>query len=249
METDRPLRVLIADDEPLARERLAALLQEAGTEVVASTADGAEAVREVERLTPDIVVLDVRMPGIDGLDAARQLATLGRPPAIIFCTAYDEYALRAFDTHAVDYLMKPVRLERLRQALERARRIGTGRLAQLATAVAPARHRTHICARVRGNLVLVPITEIVYLLAEDKYVAVHHVKGQVLIEDPLKDIEDEFGDRFVRIHRNCLIARERLAGLNRTADGRVFTRLIGSDDELEVSRRNLPTLRKLVRNL
>lgn len=250
MDTDgTKLRVLIADDEPLARERLAALLREAGAEIVASAADGAEAVHEAERLQPDVAVLDVRMPGVDGLDAARQLAGLEHPPAIVFCTAYDEYALRAFDAHAVDYLMKPVRLERLRQALERARRIGAVRLAQVAGEIAPTRQRTHICARVRGNLVLVPVADVVYLLAEDKYVAVHHVKGQVLIEDPLKDIEDEFTDRFVRIHRNCLIARERLAGLTRAADGRVFARLIGSDDELEVSRRNLPTLRRLVRNL
>lgn len=249
MDIEQPLRVLIADDEPLARERLAALLGELGVEVVASAADGAEAVREAERLQPDVAVLDVRMPGVDGLDAARQLAALAQPPAIVFCTAYDEYALRAFDARAVDYLMKPVRLERLRQALERARRIGAGRLAQVAGDFAPSRQRTHICARVRGNLVLVPIGEVVYLLAEDKYVVVHHVKGQVLIEDPLKDVEDEFGERFVRIHRNCLISRERLAGLARTADGRVFAKLIGSDDELEVSRRNLPALRKLVRHL
>jgi len=243
------MRVLIADDEPLARERLGALLAEAGAELVASAANGEEAVREAERLQPDVCLLDIRMPILDGLDAARLLGELPRAPAIVFCSAYDEYALKAFDAHAVDYLMKPVRLERLVQALERARRLSALALREVGVSLATHRQRSHICARVRGNLVLVPIGEILFLLAEDKYVVVHHLKGQVLVEDALKGLEDEFGDRFVRIHRNCLVARERLSGLSRAADGRVFARIDGAAETLEVSRRNLPMLRKLVRTL
>jgi len=250
MNTDRGrMKVLIADDEPLARDRLAALLGDVGAEVVGTAGNGEEALREIERLQPDIVVMDIRMPVLDGLDAARALQGLDNAPAVIFCTAYDEYAVKAFDLHAVDYLMKPVRAERLKEALERAQKMSAARLAKVADTLAPQRHRSHICARVRGNLVLVPIADVLYLLAEDKYVVVHHTKGQVLVEDALKALEEEFGDRFVRIHRNCLVARERITGLVRSADGRIFAQLTGGGDQLEVSRRNLPSLRKLARNL
>lgn len=243
------MRVLIADDEPLARERLASLLQEAGAELIAAVGNGEHAVREADRLGPDLCILDIRMPLLDGLDAARAIVAVPDPPAIVFCTAYDEYALKAFEAHAVDYLMKPVRLERLQQALERARRMAGSKLDAVAASMSPSRQRTHICARVRGNLVLVAVSDILYLQAEDKYVVVHHTKGQVLVEDALKGLEDEFVDRFVRIHRNCLVARARLAGLTRGTDGRIFARIEGCADELEVSRRNLPGLRKLVRTL
>jgi two-component system, LytTR family, response regulator AlgR len=243
------MRVLIADDEPLARERLAALVGDAGGEVVASVADGEQAVQQADRLRPDVCLLDIRMPGLDGLDAARLIGALDDPPAVVFCTAYDEYALKAFEAHAVDYLLKPVRRERLDQALQRAGRLSAGKVQKVAGTLGEHRQRSHICARVRGNLVLVPVQEILYLQAEDKYVVVHHLKGQVLIEDALKGLEDEFGDQFVRIHRNCLVARERMSGLTRGSDGRVFVRIDGSGDVLEVSRRNLPALRKLVRNL
>jgi two-component system response regulator AlgR len=243
------MRVLIADDEPLARERLASLLAEAGVELTAAVGNGEHAVHEADRLRPDVCILDIRMPLMDGLDAARVISANVDPPAIVFCTAYDEYALKAFEAHAVDYLMKPVRLERLQQALDRARRMAGAKLDAVAASMGSSRQRTHICARVRGNLVLVAVADILYLQAEDKYVVVHHTKGQVLVEDALKGLEDEFTDRFVRIHRNCLVARARLSGLTRSADGRIFARIDGCADELEVSRRNLPGLRKLVRTL
>ena len=243
------MRVLIADDEPLARERLASLLAEAGVELTAAVGNGEHAVHEADRLRPDVCILDIRMPLMDGLDAARVISANVDPPAIVFCTAYDEYALKAFEAHAVDYLMKPVRLERLQQALERARRMAGAKLDAVAASMGSSRQRTHICARVRGNLVLVAVSDILYLQAEDKYVVVHHTKGQVLVEDALKGLEDEFTDRFVRIHRNCLVARARLSGLTRGNDGRIFARIEGCADELEVSRRNLPGLRKLVRTL
>lgn len=243
------MRVLIADDEPLARERLAALVTDAGGEVIASVENGEQAVQQADLLRPDVCLLDIRMPGLDGLDAARLIGALTDPPAVIFCTAYDEYALKAFDAHAVDYVLKPVRRERLEQALARAGRLGANKLDKVVGTLGPHRQRSHICARVRGNLVLVPVQDILYLQAEDKYVVVHHSKGQVLVEDALKGLEDEFGDQFVRIHRNCLVARERMAGLTRGNDGRVFVRIDGSADVLEVSRRNLPGLRKLVRSL
>lgn len=243
------MKALIVDDEPLARERLASLLREAGAEIVGEAGDGRAAVEAAARLAPDVVLLDIRMPVMDGLEAARHLSTIESPPAIIFCTAYDEHALAAFEATAIDYLVKPVRLERLRTALERARRFGVAALETVETAAGAPRARSHLCARVRGNLVLVPVADIDYLLAEDKYVVVHTGKSDVLIEEALKALESEFGERFVRIHRNCLVARDCIGGLVRGADGTIFVKITGSDVTLEVSRRNLPALRKLVRIL
>lgn len=245
------MKTLLVDDEPLARERLAALLGEfADVEVVGEAGDGIAALEAAERLRPDLVLLDIRMPRMDGLEAARHLGSFDPAPAIVFCTAYDDHALAAFDANAVDYLLKPIRSERLRAAIDRARRFGRAALDAVTNADGPARReRSHLCARMRGNLVLVPVADVDYLLAEDKYVIVHHSGGEVLIEEPLKALEAEFGDRFVRIHRNCLVALDKLGGLTRTPDGRVFARLERVATPLEVSRRNLPGLRKTVRSL
>jgi two-component system response regulator AlgR len=244
------MNVLIVDDEPLARERIASMLAAIGDVVVVGEAgNGREALDAVARLRPDLVLLDIRMPLMDGLEAARHLGLLEAPPGVIFCTAFEDHALAAFEANAVDYLVKPVRDERLRSALTRARRWTGEQARAVESALQPGRRRTHLCARVRGSLVLVPVAEIDYLLAEDKYVVVHHAKGEVLIEEPLKALEDEFEERFVRIHRNCLVALSKLAGLTRAPDGRLFANVDGVAAELEVSRRNLPVLRKLVRTL
>lgn len=244
------MRALIVDDESLARERLRALLVDLGTvEVVGEAEQGSQAIAMAEHLHPDVVFMDIRMPVMDGLEAARYLSTLEHAPAVIFCTAYDDHALAAFEANAVDYLLKPIRSERLQLALERARRFSGEAITHIENAITSGRQRSHLCARVRGSLVLVAIVDVDYLLAEDKYVVVHHRKGEVLIEEALKSLEDEFAPQFVRIHRNCLIARSKLMGLTRSADGRVFAKLNGVDTPLEVSRRNLPGLRKLVRSL
>ena len=243
------MKALIVDDEPLARGRLAALVAEIdGVEVAGHAGNGLDALDAALVLKPDLVLLDIRMPVMDGLECARHLATLEVPPAIVFCTAYEDHALAAFEANAVDYLVKPIRIERLRAAIAKAGRLA-GATVRKVEGAEPGRRRSHLCARVRGSLVLVPVGEIAYLLAEDKYVVVHHAKGEVLIEEPLTALEEEFGDRFVRIHRNCLVALARLAGLDRAADGRVLARIDGAAAPLEVSRRNLPALRKLVRSL
>lgn len=241
------MKTLIVDDEPLARERLRALLGELDDiEIVGEAGDGASALAAVAELKPELVLLDIRMPGIDGLETARHLASFETPPAVVFCTAYGDHALEAFEASAVDYLLKPVRSERLRAALDKARR---WTVADRQAAAPPGQARSHLCARVRGNLLLIPIGDVYYLLAEDKYVIVYHGGGQLLIEEPLKALEEEFGERFVRIHRNCLVARERLTGLRRDAQGHLVAVVAGVDTPLEISRRNLPMLRKLIKTL
>ena len=244
------MRVVIADDEPFARDRLRALLAEqAGVEVVAEAEDGEAALHACADLKPDLVLLDIAMPGIDGLEAARHLAAFEPRPAVVFCTAYDAHALSAFDAQAIDYLVKPVRPERLAAALDRVRTFAAGREHAVAATSDPARRRTHLCARIRGSLRLIPVEDVHYLQAEEKYVVVHHVRGEDLIEESLKSLEEEFGDRFVRIHRNCLVARHEIVELKRGPDGHVQAVLRHAQAPLEVSRRCVSALRETVRHL
>lgn len=243
------MKLLIVDDEPLARQRLAALVEEVGGHVVAGEAgNGREAVEQAEALGVEVVLLDISMPVMDGLEAAHHLAALRPPPAVIFCTAYDQHALAAFEAAAVDYLVKPVRRERLAEALERARR---HRSAQQLPALPGAgeRRRSHLSARLRGSLRLIPVEDIRYLQAEEKYVVVHHARGEDLIEESLKSLEQEFGEHFIRIHRNCLVAADEFAELRRGADGQVRAILRNDDAALEVSRRCLPALRERLKHL
>ncbi|MBS3959235.1 MAG: response regulator transcription factor [Xanthomonadaceae bacterium] len=243
------MNVLIVDDEPLARERLARLLDGLGGHALSPPCgDGRAAVEACAAGGVDLVLLDIEMPGMDGLEAARHLAGLADPPAVVFCTAYDAHALAAFEAAAVDYLLKPVRAERLAEALQRAARRRAERLVP-ATAPAPARARSHLAVRLGGSLRLVPVEDIRYLQAEEKYVVVHHVRGMDLVEDSLKALEAEFGERFLRIHRNCLVARGQFAELRRHADGSTHVRLRDGGVELEVSRRCLPGLRAALAHL
>lgn len=242
--------VLIADDEPLARERLAGLLAAmGGHRVVGEVGDGRSALDACLAQSPDVVLMDIEMPEMDGLEAARHLAALASPPAVVFCTAYDDHALAAFEAAAVDYLLKPVRTERLAAALQRAAERRAGRRQVAETPVMPGRSRTHLAARLRGSLRLIPIADIRYLQAEEKYVVVHHARGEDLIEDSLKGLEAEFAGRFLRIHRNCLVAREQISELKRSPDGVVHAVLRDGGAVLEVSRRCLPALRDELKHL
>ena len=243
------MKIVIADDEPLARERLRALLAEqADAEVVAEAGDGHEALHACAAHDPDVVLLDIAMPGIDGLEVARHLQAFDPRPAVVFCTAYDAHALSAFDAAAVDYLVKPVRPERLASALQRVRALAVGRQRERG-GDEPGKRRTHLCARLRGSLRLIPVDEVHYLQAEEKYVVVHHARGEDLVEESLKSLEDEFGERFVRIHRNCLVARHELVELKRGLDGHVHAILRHGDKPLEVSRRCVAQLRDAIRHL
>ena len=247
--TAGPMRVLIADDEPLARDRLRAMLaSEPGVVVVAEAGDGHAALHGCAEHHPDLVLLDISMPGIDGLETARHLAAFEPRPAVVFCTAFDAHALSAFDAQAIDYLVKPVRPERLAAALERVRTFAAGR-AQHDGDESNARRRTHLCARLRGSLRLIPVEDIHYLQADEKYVVVHHARGEDLIEESLKSLEHEFAERFVRIHRNCLVARHEVVELRRVGDGHTQAVLRHGDHPLEVSRRCVAQLRETLKHL
>jgi len=241
------LKVLIVDDEPPARARLRSLLAEiADVEVVGEAVSGQEALAHTHDLAPDVVLLDVRMPGMDGLEAARHLNVLEEPPAVIFTTAYDEYAVDAFDAHAVGYLLKPVRKEQLEASLTRAGRLTRAQLQKLAAAGEQGR-RTHIAARHREGLRLIPIEEVQYFLADRKYTTVGHIQGEDLIEDSLRLLEGEFGAAFVRIHRNALAAVRYLERIERSAEGQYFVRLRGCAAPLQVSRRMAGELKERFR--
>jgi two-component system, LytTR family, response regulator AlgR len=232
------MRVLIVDDEPLARARMAALLGEcADVEVVGNVGDGEAALAALGELQPDALLLDINMPGIDGVALAQRLAGRARPQ-VIFCTAYEAHALAAFELGAADYLLKPVRLERLRDALQRAQR----RLAD-----APREPVAYLHGRLRGEQVRIALDEVICLLADEKYVVVQHRRGELLIEESLRQLEEAYPEQLIRLHRNCLVPPPRLLGLKTLADGRVLARLDGSELSPEISRRNLPAVRKLLR--
>jgi two-component system, LytTR family, response regulator AlgR len=229
------LRVLVVDDEPLARERLSMLVEEIPTvELAGVAASGEEALLLAGRLKPEVVLLDIRMPGMDGLETAHHLARMPEPPAVIFTTAFDQHALAAFDAQAAGYLLKPVRADKLQEALERARRPTRAQMARIADGAGGP--RTRIAVRARDELRLIPVDSILCFIAEQKYTTLRHGAGEELIEESLKTLEEEFAESFVRIHRNSLVAIAHIEGLERDAEGHQFVRLRGGGT-LAVSRR------------
>ena len=244
------MKVLIVDDEAPARTRLEDMVGEMDDcEVCALAANGSEALEMASRHQPDVLLMDIRMPGMDGMEAARHLQAMEQPPAIIFTTAYNDYALQAFETHAVDYLLKPVRQERLAEALLNAQRLTRVQVAALNEAEEQSPVRERICARVRGALQLVPVADIRYFQADQKYVTLCTADMSVLIEETLKALEEEFADQFVRIHRNALVASRYIIGMEKDEEGHACVRLADVDITLEVSRRHAAQIRKLVKAL
>jgi len=236
------LRILIVDDEAPARDRMRRMLAELPNfDVVGEAGSGQEALRCIEEMAPDILLLDISMPGMDGMTLARTLQKGGSQPAIIFCTAYQNQALEAFEAEAVDYLVKPVRAERLAQALEKARRFIGDREDQAPSA--------YLKSTVGGKVLLTPVNRVICLLAEDKYTTVVHEKGTTVIDDSLTELEARHADVFFRIHRNALISTRHLRGLERGDNGSVLAVLSGTDERPEVSRRNVAALRKLLAEL
>lgn len=243
------MKVLIVDDEKPARDRLRQILEdEDDYEVVAEAGNGLDAVSLAAQHEPDIVLLDIRMPGLDGIETAHHLNALERKPAVVFTTAYDEYAVDAFEARAIGYVLKPVRRSRLAAALEQASRLAGNTLREVATQANMDTQREHVCARAHGELKLIPISDIRSFVADQKYVRVDHAKGQDLIDDSLKSLEDEFSARFVRIHRAALVAVDRIEKVEKTADGKSTVVLRDgshvADKELIISRRHVAEVRR-----
>lgn len=248
------MKVLIVDDEPLARARLARLLSALDElQVVAEADNGAHAIELCNQHNPDVVLMDIRMPVMDGLQAAGHLAKGDEPPAVIFCTAYNDYALEAFAANAVDYLLKPVDRNKLQMALGKARKLNRVQLGALtANDDQQTAARSHISAKSSRGIELVAVEDIRYFQADQKYVTVCYLQNgelkEVLIDDPLKELEQDFGDRFVRIHRNSLAAIAHIHGLSKTDLG-VQLKLADVPEGPAVSRRHLSAVRKLLEQL
>ncbi|OIQ96901.1 sensory transduction protein LytR [mine drainage metagenome] len=208
--TNTTLKVLIADDEAPARNRLRELLTDIShINIVAEAKNGEEALGLANNHQPDIVLLDIRMPVMDGIEAAQHLQKMTKPPAVIFTTAFDSYAMQAFDISAIDYLLKPIRFERLQTAINKARTLLPSQL----EALAPLHpQRTHLSIAERGRILIVPVSDVIYLRAELKYITVRTAEREYLLEESLTHLEQEFGNTFIRLHRNCLVAQAYILG-------------------------------------
>jgi two-component system, LytTR family, response regulator AlgR len=243
------IRIFIADDEEPARERLKELLSdiaaEVPSEVVGEARNGLEAIERMPQSGAELLLLDIQMPGMGGLEVARHLASLEKPPTVVFVTAHDRHAVEAFELNALDYLLKPVRAERLAAALKKTSAPNREQLAQ-ASEVA----REYLSVAERNRIVLLPVREIIFLRAELKYVTVRTSTREHLIEEPLVSLEREFAATFVRIHRNCLVSRAAIRGFERAGGPEEEPHwqvvLEGLEERLPVSRRQWPLLRELV---
>ena len=250
MTAGQPLRVLIVDDEAPARNRIRDLLSDCAlkmpVEIAGEAENGKRALAMLPACEADVVLLDVRMPDMDGLEVAQHIQKLDEPPTVIFTTAYDGYALKAFELHAVDYLLKPIRLGRLFDALSRARTITPLRLDALRELKPEA--RTHLSANERGRIHLIPVADIAFLKADLKYVTIRTTEREYLIEESLAKLEQEFLGRFVRVHRNCLVAKEAIRGFERATgddgEGNWLVVMKNIAEKLAVSRRQQHIVRE-----
>lgn len=245
--TPAPLSIVIADDEAPARNRLRELLADIpGVTLVGQASNGKEALALVEATNAQVLLLDIRMPQMDGVETAQHLQKLAVPPAIIFTTAFDAYALQAFDMNAVDYLLKPMRQERLQTALAKARALQPAQI----LAIQPLQpRRSHFSVSERGRVLLVPVADVIYLRAELKYTTVRTREREYLIEDSLTTLELEFGEQFLRLHRNCLVAPTSILGYQKqpdaTGESHWVVLLKDIADTVSVSRRQMHVLKGL----
>lgn len=251
--SEPPLRVLIVDDEAPARRRLHELLDDCTNAlplvIVGEAESGREALNLLSSAPADLVLSDIHMPDMDGIELGRHMLKLPIPPVLIFTTAYHEHAIAAFEVHAIDYLVKPVRVQRLLTALQKVPRLkplSDARLDRL-----PAAARRFLSVTERSRVVLVPIEEVIYLKAELKYITIRTAEREYLLEESLTKLEEEFGSRFVRVHRNCLVARDAIRGFERhvSAEGDAHWEVLLRDvpEGLPVSRRQQFIVREIGR--
>lgn len=245
------MKILITDDEPLARDRVRHLLSRIdGFQAIELDAgNGLEAIELTKQYQPDIVLMDIRMPVMGGLEAAHHLADMEHPPAVIFCTAYDTHAIEAFQVQAVGYLLKPVKLEDLHRSLELAGRTNRAQISHLQELMPDTEARNHISAKTLKGIELVPLENIYYFMADSKYVTVYHEKGEILIDDPLKELEAEFDAQFVRIHRNALVRKSLIERMLRDENGHYSIQLNHVEKPLSVSRRHVPLMKRIMQSM
>ncbi|WP_456372723.1 LytR/AlgR family response regulator transcription factor [Thiolapillus sp.] len=236
------MKILIVDDERLARQRLYTLLQELGIDpkCIWEAENGEQAVQLCEQQEIDLVFMDIHMPGMDGLDAAARIVRQELPPAIVFTTAYSEHALDAFEVHAVDYLLKPIRREKLAAALEKVTRLTRPLLQREEVA------EQWITSKYRGGVQRIPLSDVYYFRADSKYVVARHRNGEALLEDSLVSLEKRFPDDLLRIHRSTLVRPHLVSALHKQPEGGVEIGFVDIDDRLEVSRRHVPRVRQLL---
>ncbi len=239
------MKILLVDDESLARDRLQRLLEKLQPDAqILQAASGEAALQLVHKNLPDLMFLDIRMPGMDGIEVASHLDTLQQPPAVVFCTAYDEYAMDALNHQAVAYLLKPVRAEKLQQALAAAGKINR---MQLTSLQGVASNRSQVSSQTHRGLETMPINSVECFLAEQKYVTAYAAQGSLLIPDTLKELETELATSFVRIHRNALVSLAHIARLTREKDGCWFVELSGVEQRPAVSRRHVADVKECLK--
>ena len=243
--------ILICDDEPLAVERLSRLVTQLGHHVVATAGHGQQAIELAHQYEPDVVLLDIQMPEMDGLICAQILSQMHPMPAVIFCTAYDDYGLQAIQSQAKGYLLKPIAKSELESALENVIKLTQAQVSNIehTQILDDSVQRQQIAAKTYRGIELISLDDIYYFLADQKYVTVRHKNGSVLIDETLKDLEHEFANRFIRIHRNALISLNYLNGLELVSSGQYQVKCRELDEKLAVSRRHLPLLREKMQNL
>jgi len=244
------MKILIVDDEQLARQRIADMLADIYSSYTQLEAgNGLDALHTAETEKPEIVLMDIRMPTMDGLEAAFHMTAIEPAPAVVFITAYDEHAVKAFEANAIDYLLKPVRTDRLKQALEKAEMISRSRLGRLQQMQQTRSIRTHLSATSQGRIQLIPVTEIRCFRADQKYVTVYWSGKETLIDDPLKDLENEFADSFLRVHRNALVSLAHIVSLEKNHEGNYLVTLKGLQEKLVASRRHVADIKQKLKNL
>lgn len=247
------LRILVVDDEPMARERLKRLIQAIQDYELAGEAEnGEQALIQMANLEPDIVLMDIRMPGMDGMEAAEQIARMEKSPALIFCTAYDEYAINAFKVNAADYLLKPVRKEALEEALNRTSK--TNKLQQQSVSEKKESSSQLLVASTYKGTVLIDLEKVLYFKADQKYVTVYREEDELLIDNTLKDLEQDYSEHLIRVHRSALVAKHKIIGLTKDHSGHLVVDLdtVNTGQErisVQVSRRHAQEVKDWFKSL
>ena len=244
------MKILIVDDEELARDRLLDLIVELNSDhILLQAENGLIALQLIDEEHPDIVLMDIRMPGMDGLEAAYHLTSFETSPAIIFTTAYQDHAIQAFEANAVDYLLKPIRRERLKGALDKAEIINRARLADIIDKDSGSRARSYLSSSSRGKIELIPVHEISFMKADQKYITVGWKGRELLIDEALKSLEEEFKDNFIRVHRNALVSVSHITALEKGHNDSHHLIVKDHKDGIAVSRRHLQEVRRALKEL